>query len=549
MTKLRECKNSNPSILLLIGIVVLILSCTKIDTKGFETDFLKKDFFKIEANVNPLVIRVLENIKIRNLNTEFVTKFASDNGYPVWDKAILQIVPRTQNNSNSFASGAVGTTDTVVFIPIVLSDANAVNGFIQATCNGSINLKYKLAQNYKAYPETKPNDKGFTATKFAALIMQLDNQVFGYTRFNITDYNLIFKNTSNLPAHTKPFPIEWNEPPTTNNLISYYSGIICYTIGSGQCTCNNTNNCDMCLIDCAYQLCFNYSGEYDDGEYTPITIDGGPGTGGGGSGGEIPPSYPCTMNTNIIGSSVVPGGPLPPCSPPGPGVGWNPTTPPIPTVNPCDVYIALLKNDTYFANKFKSIANPTILGLQVEKGYLVQNRAAQNYSVMLTGYATGFGGAIGYPSPRVGISGFLHSHYSGLATMFSAKDVINLARSFLSNESSDPSNLFNGLATSSGNYLIKITDTAKFRKFANKITDNYVTGGGEKEDKFINFCKGKFNTFDNYLNEKEFLQMFNDKDMRGGMSLYRGTTDCNEWTALRLKTTISGTTVEEQPCN
>lgn len=429
-----------------------------------------------------------------------------------------------------------------------MNNTKRVNGYIKAIINDSISLSYKLAKDYKAFPQILSNsDSGFTSTKFAGLIMLLEKDVFGYSKFKITDYENIFKDNAGVYNHNAPFLVQIENG--ASNVVTTMT--VCYTVQSGHCNCyRDDGSCDMCMEYCAWELCLDYDVELGGG---PIGGGGGPiggggpaaGDGGGGSGGipyDPPPCNPNPpINPNIVANNVVPGGPLPPCPPPGGGPGWEPL-PPIITNDPCDPYISTLQNDNNFSAKFRELG--TYLTLPHEMGYEVQERENNIYSSLLSGNATSYGGSVNFPN-QVDINGVIHSHFRGIGEMFSPGDIISIAKTFLKNEARDKANLFMGVATEGGNYLIKVTDTAKFRLLANK-----VAGSEEKELKFRSKYNDKFNFMNNaYANEKGFLQMFDDFRIGGGMTLYRDDEDCKKWKALSLRTNANGTnTIDENNC-
>jgi hypothetical protein len=436
-----------------------------------------------------------------------------------------------------------GAEDTVIVIPFALANTKRVNGFITATLNDSISLYYQLAKDYKGYPQSNTNNNtGFTSTKFAALIMLLEKNTFGYEKFKVSDYQNLFKSNNPSDLQNAPFLVELST--STQNVFATMSICITTQIPS-HCTCNDPASCDMCLIDCAYQICFDFDVEVGGGDNGPIPGGGSTGTSGGSGIPYLPPpcaNPPAGGPVPLVGNvnNVSQGPALPPCPPPGPGTGWNPAPPVV--VNPCDVYISSLQNDSTFASKFRDLGNQ--LSLPYEVGYEVQNRQTNTYSNLIVGNATSYGGAVEFPN-QVDIDGTIHSHFNGLGEMFSPGDVLSVARTFLNNQARDKANLFMGVATGSGNYLIKITDTAKFRIFANKIA-----GNADKENVFKDKYNEEFNNMNNsYFNEKGFLKMMQDYRLNGGLTLYRDFENCKKWKALTLQTSSSGPAViEEENC-
>lgn len=112
----------------------LFYGCTKIDThigdnvNSNDISVITNKFFETSVNTNPITLTIINEIKKRNTKNEFVTAFAKNNGYPVWDKAIIK-TRRRESNITSFAN-SVPTNDSFALIPFVLADSNFVNGYI-----------------------------------------------------------------------------------------------------------------------------------------------------------------------------------------------------------------------------------------------------------------------------------------------------------------------------------------------------------------------------------------------------------------------------------
>lgn len=105
------------STLLLIAFIlsILLYACTKLDTREDEHGNvlnrveITNRFFTVPTSTNKITQKVISEIKKINNSKEFVTKFATTIGYPVWDKAIITAQPRIQNTSSSFVNNTVGT--------------------------------------------------------------------------------------------------------------------------------------------------------------------------------------------------------------------------------------------------------------------------------------------------------------------------------------------------------------------------------------------------------------------------------------------------------
>ncbi len=305
---------------------ISFFSCTKIEIKNDPSNLnevTSSKFFNIPTNTDKLVLKVINEIKNRNNKKEFVTNFAINNGYPVWNKAILG--KRNSNtNLNNFGGG--NNPDTLLFIPLVLENQSLVNGYILATMTDSIGLSFSLAKDYKAYPFYGDTTQ-LSANIFALRIMIMENQVFGNTKFTITDKRLFHEQSNNYnDTSSYSLQINLNETDPTNSVLSSFCYTSCAVHVCSVCLGNDPD----CPLGGTWTTCNTSCIWYDNGSGN----SGGGIPSGGGGGGEIPPSFPCTpvINPSFSGqqnsgsNSVVPGGPPPPC--PGPGVGWIPVPPP-----------------------------------------------------------------------------------------------------------------------------------------------------------------------------------------------------------------------------
>ncbi len=322
---MRSIKKIKVVILLLCTCSLFYTGCKKLDISHEPNENASKQtqsFFRVPPNTEPIVLKIIDEIKKRNNKKEFVSDFAVNNGYPIWDKAILGN-KRNKGNSSSFSGG--NASDTLVFIPFVIANQSLVNGYILATITDSIGLSYSLAKDYKAYP-FNPDSTQLSASNFAMRIMIMENQVFGYTKFNITDERLFHEHSTDYnDTSLYNLQITLTEPAQSTSLLASF----CYT----SCAVHVCSVCSGNDPDCpqggTWTNCSTNCIWYDDGNSGNPPPPGG----GGGGGGEIPPAFPCTpvlnpsvtSNQNTGSSSVLPGGPLPPC--PGPGTGWVPTLP------------------------------------------------------------------------------------------------------------------------------------------------------------------------------------------------------------------------------
>jgi hypothetical protein len=315
-----------------LAFVLLQQSCKKtelISEESVDKYAVTQKFFSATEIANPIVNRVINYIKNKNLKNEFVVDFAIKNGYPIWDKTQIRIYDRTTGGS-SFTSN----NDSIVLIPLVLENQKTVNGFIKAKLkpNDSLSLTYSLACDYKNYPFKNPNNKDYSAEAYSVLMMTLDNAVFGYTKFNVNDTLLFHQgnNTANSQMTVSLLNQESQNPTVAQGVVVTETCTnTTVSIGWHGSGCNDFQGNSIvsgCLIQIQYNSCYITGIDWGD-EGTGIPGGGIPTGGGGGGGGGpiIPYAYPCIPGPQSVnGSNLVPGGPLPPCPPPAGGTGVIP---------------------------------------------------------------------------------------------------------------------------------------------------------------------------------------------------------------------------------
>ena len=155
---------------------------------------VSEKFFTVPSGTSAQVLRVMDEIKKRNNRSEFVTKFAATNGYPVWNKVLMGTSQKQYANASLSGNSLDGVTDTTILIPFVMEGEFSVKGFIKATLNDSVSLSYSLAKDYKAYEEKLDNSKT-ASSAFAMLSMVLNKIVFNEDTYKITNPKLFSTDT------------------------------------------------------------------------------------------------------------------------------------------------------------------------------------------------------------------------------------------------------------------------------------------------------------------------------------------------------------------
>ncbi|MBK8710449.1 MAG: hypothetical protein IPL97_00980 [Niastella sp.] len=319
---------------LLISLSVLLFAaCKKMDT-GFSesTKDITAKFFQTTSAPNATVQRVMAEIKKLNEKKEFITQFAKENGYPVWNKVIIG-TSNQQNNETSFINNnSNAEIDTTILIPFVLVGENTVEGFIKAeVTQRSVDVSYSLAKDYKAY-EFKQDNSRASSTSFAYLNILLNKIVFNVNDYKITDPRLFSTDTGLVNSNILHIN-DMNITISTENTYRYITLCGSTTTQYGYCGtpayCKQNKGCDA--GNCPTGQCYFY---YSTSTTCisilippPAPIEGGGSTGGSGNTEEIPHAYPCnntpdnptdpyTAQSNVVD----PGN----CPPPTGGPGWVP---------------------------------------------------------------------------------------------------------------------------------------------------------------------------------------------------------------------------------
>ncbi len=289
-------------VLLVLGITTLLLiklSCRKIENNKEKVEVIEIDktvkFFQTNS-VNPAVLKVIEDLKKKNAEKEFVNELVNKNGYPIWDKAVVNIKTNASNARTVNESG-----DTIVLAPLSIENTEVVNSFFASKINGDVTSIFFNGFNYQNLKfGNYPSLQEMTANKLVINIIKLEFYTFGHKNFKVKDRRLFTQDSTILNPATGYGSLRL----ATNNL----NGLLCESEncwdpdGDDDPEHNSGNEC------CCYgvsQVC-----DFDDWN------EGGFGTGGGptgGSGGGV--------GTNGGGGPTGGGG-----GPSGGGLGWEVVT-------------------------------------------------------------------------------------------------------------------------------------------------------------------------------------------------------------------------------
>jgi len=516
---------------LVLALVIIYLSCRKYDSRPEAQVFSDNNskFFNAHRSSDKLEETIVNYLVQQDAKVPFVERSINQVGYPMWNKKM--VISKTKVNSK----GATEAT-TIAYIPFVRDAENFVNASIAVRFSpGDTSFWFLCDWQYSRRQfQGSGTMTDSSAEKMALLFMALDQNTFGRNRFDITDMRLFhgssnYADTVNKTRWVKIEPLTNGARNTTMASICYTTTV--YTIGMNHhCVGCWPNPCDMCTAVCVdwYTTTTTEVHCFDE-EINPPPPTGGGGSGGGGSGSGNTNPPPCNGIPVAKGADVTD-----PCQP-----GWVPPPPP----PPCDQFMTTLKNDQNFRNKFIELNDPLATNNSVEKGYEVNDRANNSYTPKSGVPGNGF---IQWSISGL-IDGLLHSHFQGYNNIFSADDILFMARLYKANLVRDPANFFFGMTSATGEpYLVKVTNLTKFGLFCDKIIAMENQNNG-----FTTHYNPKLNSGDNTKNVKEFLKMLQDLGGLGALTLFAAapnntsTYDFDHW----LKLGWDGFDITTTDCN
>ena len=313
-------------------ILVLFNSCRKHDFLS-EVKPDKENvsrFLLLPASASPQIKRIAAKLQKLEDRSGLVTKISTEAGFAVWDKAIVnENVQRTVGASARSAN----SPDTIIYIPLVLENANHVNAFIYAVLNDTVRLSLFRANDYSGYGFGTLQDSATNAEKIALQFMLLDFETFGHSDFKVLDDRLL--KTHSLPTGTlikdtkvhiehlngsvhsrgSGFEVWEYQVCTSTRYLNCSSNTNCCTVaGVSPGSCNACEGCWKSVTTC---VTTSILVAVDDGWY-PSGGGGPPDNGGGGPGDDGPLCRGCQCNP----FPLIENG-FPPC-PKGSSDGWMP---------------------------------------------------------------------------------------------------------------------------------------------------------------------------------------------------------------------------------
>ncbi len=187
------------NLLILLCAVFFFCSCKKesveIAVQKEHTSVDEKRFFDERNAKNEIAIRIIKDLKHKNLSKSFVDKLIKAVGYPRWDHTF-----RTVGKLNFSANNSA--VDSLYVIPMVDTGNNFITGAIVATLNDSINFRVIRLNDYNLQSSVAKKEY------HVQYMIMLNYRVFGHHKFFIKDSSIfpgvkkIFLKKSILPAGT-----------------------------------------------------------------------------------------------------------------------------------------------------------------------------------------------------------------------------------------------------------------------------------------------------------------------------------------------------------
>ncbi len=263
----------------IILLLLVLQSCKKIDNHAYDykhdTSFVQQ-FFYIKGSENKIVTSVIEQLKLKDKQTAFVSKLPENCGLPIWNKLVVQdphfnVSNNLTNRANQkLTTNTASTNNTIIFIPLTQNNTALSSILIIENIDGEISKIYCNTANDNLYNTTHGGNVDITAaSKNLSLFFYMENYVYGKTTFSNIPSNLLFKSTVIDSDSNKVITLQKGNEPDGN-----FVQQVCITYVCSWCLGSDHN----CPLGGSWDVCTTISGEGAAG-------GGGSGSGGTGSGG------------------------------------------------------------------------------------------------------------------------------------------------------------------------------------------------------------------------------------------------------------------------
>lgn len=268
-------------------IIIGISACKKSDFSCQDTTIDK--FFELSSNANPLLHRVVNDLKLQEQHKPFVKNFIRQHGYPKWEVAKYEIVQK-QN--------AVATTpDTIIIIPTLLGDEEFVKSLLEVKLSASAWYRIIDGFNLEEYGYNPVADQEYS-NKLVSTFIYFEQLLFGEKLYKFTDKDLFLDDSRNLEQDT------FYALPRIEVWDITFNWVCGYTVGgevSGGCPPGVDHCIELIPEYCTVRFSVLVSTLVDDpngggGGWNP-DISGG---GGGGGSGQFPEETTMQCNRPFV---------------------------------------------------------------------------------------------------------------------------------------------------------------------------------------------------------------------------------------------------------
>lgn len=271
--------------------ILIPFSCNKSDTLAIasKTDNgIAERFLMLPAQTPPHIVRIAGAMQQADSRNNFIASLALQHGFAQWDKALTTNTANNRLGRNTTTSNG----DTIVYIPLVVENAQHVNAFICARLNGSISMQLHRETDFSSYDFGALQDSVPNADKLAVQFMVLDFEVFGHDRFKLLHDSLMKGPALPNGAIVAGKIVKMNRATSAAQRgFQTWEYDVCTDTRYLECTTNHSccpdGSCSYCQESCwkTNTVCQKVSVLVfvDNGNWG----NGNSGTGGGGSGGGI----------------------------------------------------------------------------------------------------------------------------------------------------------------------------------------------------------------------------------------------------------------------
>jgi hypothetical protein len=289
----------------------LLMACRKNDLaiQPYQTNPAIAQFFTLPNPTQPAVARIAQKLQQLHRQTGFISTLIEKDGFALWDKALIHLPARSGRSTNSGSN-----SDTLIYIPLALSNSNYVDAFIYAKLGDSIQLQLHRGREFANYGFGSLMDTANNAEKLAVQLMLLNENSFGHKDFKVLDDRLLKDGSLPATARTRNRMVHI-EPASTAQRRGFHTVQyeVCTSSQNLQCTSNHAccpdGSCSGCQAECWHTstVCQTLSVlvYIDNGDWG---LGDGGNTGGGGSGGGIfNPNGPQPCNpTPLLDNGLLP---------------------------------------------------------------------------------------------------------------------------------------------------------------------------------------------------------------------------------------------------